>query len=204
MSYRRLVLATHNRNKLREIQAILNDLPVEVLDLDAFPEVPEVIEDGKTFEANAEKKAKEVAEATGCLALADDSGLCVDALGGEPGVFSARYAGEEKNSLKNCRKLLEELKNVHEGQRTARFCCAISIAEPGKVIGTVLGECQGVILHEMKGEGGFGYDPLFLYPSLNKTFAELQPEEKNRISHRFQALEKARQFLRELFREETH
>ncbi len=182
----KLLIATHNAHKLHEIRAILTMPNLEIIGMDAFPDVPEVIEDGDTFEANAIKKAVEVANATGVLTMADDSGLEVDALEGAPGVYSARYAGEPSNDAANNRKLLVALDGITN--RTARFRCAIALVEPNGTPQTVDGRCEGTICHEPQGENGFGYDPLFTPDGYDQTFAQLGDAVKNSISHRGAAL----------------
>jgi XTP/dITP diphosphohydrolase len=194
----RLVVASRNEHKIKEIQAILADQPWQVLTAHDFPGFPEVVEDGSTLEANAIKKAKEIAAFTGCLALADDTGLEVDALGGKPGVHSARFAGPKATYEENNRKLLRLLEGVPPEERTARFRCVIAIAEPDGNVHVVEGKCEGLIGFAAKGEGGFGYDPLFIVDGMEKTFAELSPEEKNRVSHRGRALQLAAELLAEL------
>ncbi|SHE88028.1 XTP/dITP diphosphohydrolase [Desulfofundulus australicus DSM 11792] len=191
----KLVLATRNPGKVRELSQLLSPLGYEVLSLEHFPGVPEVVEDGATFRDNAVKKATAVARHTGQLALADDSGLEVDYLGGAPGVRSARFAGEGHDDRANNEKLLRLLAGVPPEKRTARFRCVVAVATPeGKVL-TTEGTCEGIIAEEPRGEGGFGYDPLFYVPSCGKTFAELEPEVKNRISHRGRALALMREIL---------
>jgi XTP/dITP diphosphohydrolase len=191
----KLVLATRNPGKVRELSQLLSPLGYEVLSLEHFPGVPEVVEDGATFRDNAVKKATAVARHTGQLALADDSGLEVDYLGGAPGVHSARFAGEGHDDRANNEKLLRLLAGVPPEKRTARFRCVVAVATPeGKVL-TTEGTCEGIIAEEPRGEGGFGYDPLFYVPSCGKTFAELEPEVKNRISHRGRALALMREIL---------
>jgi XTP/dITP diphosphohydrolase len=191
----KLVLATRNPGKVRELSQLLSPLGYEVLSLEHFPGVPEVVEDGATFKDNAVKKATAVARHTGQLALADDSGLEVDYLGGAPGVRSARFAGEGHDDRANNEKLLRLLAGVPPEKRTARFRCVVAVATPeGKVL-TTEGTCEGIIAEEPRGEGGFGYDPLFYVPSCGKTFAELDPEVKNRISHRGRALALMREIL---------
>lgn len=192
----RIVLATRNVGKVRELKAILHDLEVEVLFLKDFPEIGDIVEDGRTFEENAIKKARTAAEAAGCIALADDSGLEVDYLNGAPGVYSARFAGEGKNDLDNNMKLISLLAGVPDEKRTARFRCVIAVAAPWGELHTAEGTCEGRIGHEMKGEKGFGYDPLFFLPEYHQTFAELDPRLKNRISHRGKALAKVKDVLR--------
>jgi len=191
----KLVVASRNHGKLKEIKAILEPLAMEVVSLEAFPSVPEVIEDGATFAENALKKAKTIAEATGCLTLADDSGLEVDYLHGEPGVFSARYAGQGQDDLANNQKLLEKLKDVPREKRGARFRCVVALVAPDGSSYTAEGTCEGMITTHPRGEKGFGYDPLFLVPALGKTLAEMEPAVKNKISHRAQALFKMKELL---------
>jgi XTP/dITP diphosphohydrolase len=181
-----IVLASSNRNKIREIQHVLKDFPVEIKSLADFGPLPGVIEDGETFDDNAYKKAFHYAKVLGLPAMADDSGLVVGALNGAPGIFSARYAGENATDEENCRKLLQEL-GTEEG-RGAAFVCVLSIAVPSGPALTYEASCKGVILDEPRGTGGFGYDPLFFYEPLGKTFAELTLEEKNVVSHRGQVL----------------
>ena len=181
-----LILATHNRGKMKEIRTLLEDMPVSVRCLaDADPDFT-VIEDGETFAANAIKKAEAVSARFGCAALADDSGLCVDALDGRPGVYSARFAGEDASDTDNNQKLLAALKGKEE--RTARFVCVMALAIPGRETLTVEGVCEGRIAEEFSGEGGFGYDPLFVPEGYDETFAQLGSDTKNTISHRAKAL----------------
>ncbi|MDK2889350.1 MAG: XTP/dITP diphosphohydrolase [Thermoanaerobacter sp.] len=191
----KLVLATRNPGKVRELSQLLSPLGYEVLSLEHFPGVPEVVENGATFRDNAVKKATAVARHTGQLALADDSGLEVDYLGGAPGVHSARFAGEGHDDRANNEKLLRLLAGVPPEKRTARFRCVVAVATPEGKVFTTEGTCEGVIAEEPRGEGGFGYDPLFYVPSCGKTFAELDPEVKNRISHRGRALALMREIL---------
>jgi len=191
----KIVLATGNQGKVQELNEILREINVEVLSLIDFPDIGEIIEDGSTFTENAVKKAKTVTDFTGLTALADDSGLEVDYLEGAPGIYSARFAGENKNDLDNNLKLLDLLKDVPDNRRTARFRCVIAIATPCGETHTTGGECEGRIGREMKGDNGFGYDPLFYLPDFDKTFAELDSETKNRISHRGRALAKAKNIL---------
>jgi len=186
----KLLIATRNAGKLREIRAIL-DLPgVEIVGADEVPGLPDVVEDRDTFEGNATKKAVELAAASGLLTLADDSGLEVDALGGEPGVYSARYAGEPSNDAANNSKLLAALDGV--AHRTARFRCAIALATPDTKSATVDGRCEGRIGLEPRGDGGFGYDPLFIPDGHDQSFGELDPDVKHSISHRGAALAAAK------------
>lgn len=195
----KLVIATKNKHKLKEISAILKDLPkYTLLSLNEYPGVPEVIEDQDTFIGNASKKALEIAKYTGELAMADDSGLEVDALNGEPGVYSARYAGEGASYQALCAKLLKNMQNIPKEKRTAKFKTIIAVATPEKILFTVEGYCNGKIINEMRGTNGFGYDPVFLYEPLHKTFAELSEEEKNKVSHRAQALIKFKEKICQL------
>jgi XTP/dITP diphosphohydrolase len=190
-----VVIATRNEKKLAEIRAILAG-SVRVLGLsEVEQDLPEVEEDGETFSDNAIKKAVTIARITGLLTLADDSGLVVDALGGEPGVRSARFAGEETTTGKNNALLLERLQGVPEARRTARFVCVIALADGTGLLETFEGTCEGIITLSPRGSGGFGYDPLFFLPERAVTFAELEPLEKNRISHRGRALEQAARHL---------
>jgi XTP/dITP diphosphohydrolase len=192
---RELVLATRNRHKAQELASLLSDLGISIRTLDAFPQVPDVIEDGKTCEANAIKKARAVSRATGLLAVADDTGLEVDALGGQPGVYAARYAGEHVTYEDNWRKLLRELSGVPHDRRTARFITVAAIVSPSGEVQVAEGQLQGVITEEPAGAQGFGYDPVFFVPELGKTLAELSPDEKNRISHRAKAFAQVREIL---------
>jgi len=192
---RDIVLATRNRHKRDELAALLSDLDVRIRTMDEFPNVPEVVEDGETCQANAIKKAKTVAGATGMIAVADDTGLEVDALGGRPGVYAARYAGEHATYEDNWRKLLRELKGVPLDRRTARFITVAAIASPEGDVQIAQGILEGQIAKEASGSKGFGYDPVFLLPESGKTLAELSPEEKNRISHRAKAFAQVRQLL---------
>ena len=181
-----LVLATRNEGKTEEIRALLSDFPVDIKNLTDFGPTPPIEEDGETFEDNAVKKARFIAKILGFPALADDSGLMVEALGNGPGVRSARYAGEEATDADNNAKLLRELENVEN--RNAAFSCVIAIAVPWGPALIYEGRCEGSITNELLGTRGFGYDPVFYYPPLQKTFAQLTTEEKNQVSHRGQAL----------------
>lgn len=181
-----IVLATTNRGKTKEFRELLKDFPIEIKDLSDFGPIPEIIEDGETFDDNAYKKASFTAKVLGFPAMADDSGLCVEALDGAPGVYSARYAGENATDAQNVAKLLDALKD--EENRKAAFECVISIAVPTGTALTYESRCEGVLTREPVGENGFGYDPLFFFPELNKTFAQLSIAEKGDISHRGKAL----------------
>ena len=195
---RELVLATRNRHKIKELAALLGDLGVTIRTLDEFPDAPDVVEDGDTCEANAVKKARAIAEFTGLPAVADDTGLEVDALGGRPGVYAARYAGQDATYEDNCRKLLRELAGVPPEQRTARFLTVAAIALPSDGTRVVQGILDGMIAEEATGTLGFGYDPVFLVPELGKTLAQLSADQKNRISHRAKAFTQAKDLLREM------
>ena len=185
-----MILATRNKGKLKEIQVLLSDFDIDIMSLDEAENAPHVVEDGKTFMENAFKKAKVIAEATGIMALADDSGLEVDALDGAPGVHSARYSGENASDASNNEKLLADLEGVYSGKRNAHFSCVVVVYHPsGRWISTE-SKCEGEIAMNPVGDRGFGYDPVFYLPSLNRTMAQLSPEEKNSLSHRGKALEK--------------
>ena len=190
-----LVVATRNPGKLREIKALLGKHHIRVLSVEDFPGLPEIEEDGDSFEDNALKKAREVAAFTGCLTLADDSGLVVESLGGRPGVNSARFAGEKASDGENTAKLLKELSGVPMERRQGAFCCVMALCWPDGVCRLFSGRLEGVILEGPQGTGGFGYDPVFFVPSYEKTLAELSLEIKNRISHRGLALHKLVQFF---------
>jgi len=191
-----LVVATGNQGKLREIRALLDGSQIVVLGLDAFPDLPEVEEDGATFEANARKKAATVARLTGRLTLADDSGLEVAALGGRPGVHSARFAGDSARDADNNAKLLQTLAAIPLEKRQGAFCCAMALCDSDGECRVFFGKVEGIVLESPRGEGGFGYDPLFLVREYGRTMAELPMEIKNRISHRGQALRQALEVLR--------
>ncbi|MFZ5516857.1 MAG: XTP/dITP diphosphatase [Candidatus Zhuqueibacterota bacterium] len=198
----KIVLATRNRDKLREIQEIFKSLPLEIITMDYYPNIPEVIEDGATLEQNAIKKASEVHNATGLLAVADDTGLEVDYLDGRPGVYSSRFAGENASYDDNVNKLLATMQGVPDEKRLARFRCVISIIGNG-IHELVEGSCPGVILTGKRGSGGFGYDPVFFVPRYNQTFAEMSLALKNEISHRGQALRLAKAVLERILREKN-
>ena len=181
-----LVIATGNPGKTAEIRDLLDGFPINIKNLDDFGPIPPVVEDGETFDENAYKKASFVSKILGYPALADDSGLVVDALDGAPGVYSARYAGENASDVQRYTKLLKEMKG--QTNRKAAFECVISLAVPTGAALTYEARCEGAIAEEPAGDGGFGYDPVFYYPPLKKTFGELSREEKSRISHRGKAL----------------
>lgn len=188
-----IVLATRNAHKVREFREMLRGYSIELRSLDDFGPIPEAVEDGETFDDNAYKKALHTAKILGLPAIADDSGLAVAALGGRPGVYSARYAGTDATDDDNCQKLLQEM--AGETNRKASFHCVISIAVPSGPALTYEGSCDGVLLTEKRGSSGFGYDPLFYFEEFGKTFAELTMEEKNRVSHRGKALAEFREEL---------
>ena len=188
----KLVLATRNLGKVRELSDMLSQqCGIEVLSMRDFPEAPDVVEDGETYQDNAKKKAVDIAKYVGVLALADDSGLEVDALGGAPGVHSARYAGSDASDADRIAKLLAATRNVPDDERTARFKCAVAVAEPNGRADVVMGVCDGKIIREPRGNMGFGYDPVFAPHGYDQTFAELGKQIKNRISHRAKALRMA-------------
>jgi XTP/dITP diphosphohydrolase len=193
-----IVLATRNRDKIREIKKILNDTNARFLSLEDFPGCPEVVEDGETLEANAKKKALVVSQYTKKLSLAEDTGLEVDALGGAPGVRSARFAGDNATYENNNRKLLKLMEKLPLEERRAKFRCVAALARPDGEVVSCEGVCEGRIAFEMKGKSGFGYDPLFIVPEHGKTFAELGEDIKNRISHRAQALAKIKEIINKL------
>lgn len=191
-----IVLATRNKGKIKELSEMLRDFELEVLGLDSFPNLEDVEETGSTFEENALLKAEYTAQATGYYAIADDSGLCVDALNDAPGVYSARYSGRVENGVyipatdaSNIVKLLSALAEVPEGSRGASFCCAMAAASPDGRHIIAKGSWLGAIGFELRGNNGFGYDPVFVDPASGKHAAELLPEEKNLRSHRFKALQ---------------
>jgi len=194
-----LVLGTRNRKKRQEIVEILDSLGLEFGDLTQWPGVPEVVEDGATFEDNARKKAHELARALHRPVLGEDSGLVVPALGGRPGVQSARYAGGHGDDAANNARLLAELASLTDDRRAAYYVCVVALADPhGEVRAVAEGRCHGWITKELRGSGGFGYDPLFLIPEYHRTFGELSPRVKHVLSHRARALARLRPVLRKL------
>lgn len=193
-----ILLATGNQGKVKELQEMLKGEDIKILSLSHFPEFKDVEETGLTFAENALIKARAACAFAGMITLADDSGLEVDALSGRPGVFSARFAGEPKNDERNNAKLLAEMKNVPEKQRTARFRCSLAIVSPDGNEVLTEGAVEGMILFDKRGTGGFGYDPLFYLSDLSKTMAELSLEEKNELSHRARAFRQAVPILKEL------
>jgi XTP/dITP diphosphohydrolase len=188
-----LVIATGNPGKITEIQELLAGFPVETKNLDDFGPIPQVLEDGETFDENAYKKASFTAKILGIPALADDSGLVVEALGGAPGVLSARYAGENATDEQRVAKLLNEMKG--QTHRRAVFECVLSIALPSGPALTYEARCEGLIAQQPSGQNGFGYDPIFFYPPLNKTFGQMTIAEKSQVSHRGKALNELKQEL---------
>lgn len=201
-----LLVATTNPGKLAEVRAFLELLPIKIISLGELGGWPEVIEDGASFEENALKKARALAQFSGLLTLADDSGLEVDVLKGAPGVYSARYSGEDASDQRNNEKLLDELADVPEEKRGARFVCALALCAggvPGMKEWIVREECEGRIAFAPEGENGFGYDPLFFYPPLGKTFGELDRETKSTVSHRGKALNKLTRILGRLLADKT-
>jgi XTP/dITP diphosphohydrolase len=188
----KIVLGTKNVDKLKELQSLLKGSKIQVLSLRDFPKCPDVKESGRTFEANARKKARFYAAHTGLLTLADDSGLMVDHLNGKPGVYSARFAGPGCGYQDNNRKVLKLLKNVPPAKRKAKFVCVIALYYGRKCIGIARGECRGRIALRERGKNGFGYDPVFIPNGFSNTYAELSPKTKNLISHRGRALRKSR------------
>jgi len=190
-----LVVATKNKKKLKEIRQILKDLNLKIFSLQDYPLRPRIIENGRTFKDNAIKKAVKIAHFTGKLTLGEDSGICVNALGDKPGVYSSRFSGRDKSDIKNNLKLLKLLEGLPLNKRKAYYSCAVALADKNGLIGIVEGRCNGFIGFALKGHFGFGYDPLFIVPKYKKTFAQLGPRIKHKISHRYHALEKAKKIL---------
>ncbi|MCB7153946.1 XTP/dITP diphosphatase [Bacillus stercoris] len=189
------IIATHNPGKVKEFKEILEPRGYDVKSLAEIGFTEEIEETGHTFEENAILKAEAVAKAVNKMVIADDSGLSIDNLGGRPGVYSARYAGEQKDDQANIDKVLSELKGIEKEQRTARFRCALAVSIPGEETKTVEGHVEGYIAEEPRGEYGFGYDPIFIVKDKDKTMAELTSDEKNKISHRADALKKLSKLL---------
>ncbi|MCX5700094.1 MAG: RdgB/HAM1 family non-canonical purine NTP pyrophosphatase [Candidatus Omnitrophica bacterium] len=187
-----LVVATKNKKKLEEIKAILKDFDLDISSLADYKKTPVIIENGKTFNENAIKKAVKIARFSGKLSLGEDSGLCVDVLHGAPGIYSARFSGKGKSDAQNNLKLLSLLDKIPVKKRKAYYVCAVALANKDGLLGVVEGKCSGRIGFELKGECGFGYDPLFIIPKYNKTFAQLGEKIKHKMSHRYHALKKAR------------
>ena len=193
----KLLIATNNAGKVREFKELLRGIYDEVVSLKDEGIQADVVEDGKTFLENARKKAGELSKLVDCDVLADDSGLCVDGLDGAPGIYSARYAGEPSDDKKNNQKLILEIQGLSKEQRKARFVCALSLYRGGKELLYATGECEGRMIDEERGNNGFGYDPLFYVEEYGKTFAQLDAEIKNQISHRARALKMLKEKLEE-------
>ena len=194
-----VVIATLNEGKLKEFKSLLGQLGIEVHSLDEFKNIPDVEETGKTFEENAKIKAEFIRDLLNIPVIADDSGLVVDALNGQPGIYSARFAGVEKNDQKNNEKLLALLQGVEPSKRTARFISTIALALPKEQTIVVRGTVEGIIGYELKGSNGFGYDPLFFLQEYQKTMAEISPDLKNKISHRARAMQELVQIINKLY-----
>lgn len=193
-----IVLATRNEKKIEEIKRVIGDMPVSILTIDAFPECPEVEEEGVTFQENAVRKATTVAQCTGKPSLADDSGLEVNTLSNAPGVLSSRYAGEGATDGKNIEKLLHEMRSIVDEERNARFVCCLALAFPDGRVEIFSGQVEGRIGREPKGSHGFGYDPLFYPEGHNKTFAEMPADDKDTLSHRGKALRAFQKYLTQI------
>lgn len=191
----KLVVATKNKKKLKEIKEILPDLNLKITSLVDYKKTPRIIENGRTFKDNAIKKAVKVAHFTKKLTLGEDSGLEVEALGGKPGIYSSRFSGKDKNDLRNNLKLLKLLDDLPLRERKARYVCAVALADKDGLLGVVEGRCNGLIGFELKGNSGFGYDPLFIIPKYKKTFAQLGEKIKHKMSHRYHALKKAKKII---------
>ncbi|WCK56880.1 XTP/dITP diphosphatase [Aneurinibacillus sp. Ricciae_BoGa-3] len=198
--WKQIVFATRNKGKVREFSQMFDAYQVEVKTVEDFPGLPEVVEDGETFEANAVKKAETICRETGIPALADDSGLEVDALEGKPGVYSARFAGEHGDDQANNAKLVALMRDIPAGERAARFVSVLALAIPDGETLVARGTCEGEIVLLPAGSNGFGYDPYFFLPEQERTMAELEPEEKNAISHRGNAMRKLHAILQERYR----
>ena len=190
-----LVVSTKNKKKLQEIKEILKGLDLKISSLINYNRAPRIIENGRTFRDNAIKKAVKIARFTKKLTLGEDSGLCVDALGGKPGVYSSRFAGKNKSDAGNNAKVLKLLGSLPLNKRKAHYVCAVALADKDGLLSVVEGRCNGSIGFELKGKYGFGYDPIFVIPKYKKTFAQLGPRIKHKMSHRFRALEKAKKII---------
>ncbi|MDW0118133.1 XTP/dITP diphosphatase [Sporosarcina thermotolerans] len=195
---KKILIATNNKGKAKDFEALFNPYNIEVLTLNDLEQDIDVEETGVTFEENAILKAETVSKLLGITVISDDSGLEIDKLNGAPGVYSARYAGAVKSDEANIEKVLTELQGVPEAKRTARFRCVLAVAGPGQETVTFSGSCEGVILEEKRGTNGFGYDPIFFNPEMDRSMAELSPEEKGRISHRGAALRQLEEHLPQL------
>lgn len=194
-----LLVATRNKKKLAEIKDLLKDLPLKITSLDDYPDLPQIEEDGDSFSANALKKAATIALYTKQLTMGEDSGLEVKVLGNAPGIYSARFSGEGASDEKNNRKLLKMLERVPLKKRQARYRCCVALVDEKGIVDVVSGSCSGLIDLKKKGTNGFGYDPLFLIPRLGKTFGELPPEVKAKLSHRSRALAKFRKIIKKYY-----
>jgi XTP/dITP diphosphohydrolase len=192
----KLIIATKNKKKLLELKAILKGINLKISSLSDYSKVPRIIENGRTFKENAAKKAIKIAGFTKTLVLGEDSGLCVNALNGAPGIYSSRFSGRHKSDIQNNLKLLKLLKGLPLSKRNAHYVCAVALADKDGLIGVVEGRCNGLIGFETKGIRGFGYDPLFLIPKYKKTFAQLGEKIKHKMSHRYYALKKARKIIK--------
>jgi len=190
-----LVVATRNKKKLTEIKDILKGIKLDLLSLGDYTDAPRVLENGRSFQENAVKKAVKLARWTGKLCLGEDSGLCVEALDGAPGIYSARFSGKDKSDLKNNLKLLKLLNGLPFAKRKAHYVCAVALADKEGLLGVVEGSCSGLIVPTPAGQAGFGYDPLFYIPKYKKTFAQLGEKIKHKMSHRYHALKKARRII---------
>ncbi|MEJ2719158.1 MAG: XTP/dITP diphosphatase [Deltaproteobacteria bacterium] len=199
----KVLIATRNPGKVKEIRDLVRGTPMVFLSLADIDDVPDVIEDGDSFEANALKKAREVARATGMTILADDSGLCIEALGGRPGVQSARYGGEGASDEEKCRRILAEMHHVPEESRRATFVCVLALVFPDGEEHLFRGECEGRITREPRGRAGFGYDPIFYFEQAGCTFAEMDRQEKNKVSHRGRALAAFADYVRTSLRSDS-
>lgn len=188
-------MATRNKKKLAEIREILKNLNLNITSLADYPRTPRIIENGRSFKDNAVKKAVKIARFTKKLTLGEDSGLCVYALGGRPGIYSSRFAGKAKSDLKNNLKLLKSLDGLRLNKRKAYYVCAVALADKDGLLEAVEGKCPGLIGFELKGNSGFGYDPLFIIPKYKKTFGQLGEKIKHKMSHRYRALKKARKII---------
>ena len=195
-----IVIATRNKKKLKEIKEIMQGCRLKILSLKDFPDAPLVREDGKTFLENAQKKAVKIAKCTQRLTLGEDSGLCIDVLGGAPGIYSSRFSGKDKNDAKNNLKVLKSLGGLPLKRRRAHYRCAVALADKNGIVGLTEDTCNGLIGFELRGTHGFGYDPLFIIPKYKKTFAELGSAIKHTMSHRFKALKKAKGIIKKYFK----
>ncbi len=198
----KIIVATKNSHKVSEMASLLSDMDIELVTMTDAGITKEIVEDGDSFKENALIKAREVAKISGCPAIADDSGLSVDALGGEPGIYSARYAsldGENSSDIDNTMKLLHNMESIPSGERTARFVSALALVLPDGREFCTIGVCEGHITREIRGNGGFGYDPVFFCPEFSKTFGELSAQEKNSVSHRNKSVIAMKKIIKEIF-----